>query len=103
MGKRIGCNNLGIANCEFSVEGQVAEDVAKEMVDHLRTKHNVDLPDTEDILAGDFFYDPLQKDDPAAGLIVTRLREALDIDVSGPAPRLNPIIPPVNGSIPRQS
>jgi hypothetical protein len=59
--------------------------VVEDLVEHLRTKHDIDLADAEDILSGDYdettgLWDRL---DEEANLIVTRMREAVDIEDLG--------------------
>jgi hypothetical protein len=52
----------------------------EEAVGHLRTEHDVDMPDTETILDGELSEDSLEANlDPAVVMLVTRLREALNI------------------------
>lgn len=80
MTTRISCDELGIANCEFTVDATSVGDVMREMVHHLQKVHHVDLPDADTILAGYMRDDPLDNLDPAVVLVIRRLREALQID-----------------------
>lgn len=104
MAKRIGCSDLGIENCDFTAGGETPEDVMEEMTDHLRRKHDIDLPDTDVILAGDMTDDPLGSVGPEVALTIRRLREVLDIDPTiYPSPTVNPGVRPVDGSISNQT
>ena len=88
MTKRIGCNELGIKDCDFTASGETAGDVVIEVVKHLRAEHDIDMPDTDVILAGKVSQDPTKKKvDPAVALVVDRLIEALNI-VPAVAPEL---------------
>jgi hypothetical protein len=59
--------------------------VVREVVEHLRAEHDIDMPDADMILAGEVKGDPLEIVDPAVNLVVERLTEALNIvPVEGP-------------------
>ena len=77
--KMIEGSNLGIKDCNFVAKGESAGDVVKQIVEHLRAEHDLDMPDADVILAGELSRDPLEIVDPAVALIVERLTEALDI------------------------
>ena len=79
MTKRIECIELGIKDCDFVAGGETAGDVVREVVEHLRAEHDIDMPDADVILAGEVKEDPLETIDPAVALVVERLTEALNI------------------------
>jgi len=91
MTKRIACRELGVENCNFTASGETAGEVVREVVDHLRVKHDIDMPDAGLILAGEVKEDSPEFVDPAAGLIAERLTEALGIvPTEEPATRPEP-------------
>jgi predicted small metal-binding protein len=66
----------------MSVEGEAPADVMEQVVEHLRSEHDIELPDAEEILenkVGDnvVWSTPLDDD---ARLVLERLREQLNID-----------------------
>jgi predicted small metal-binding protein len=77
--KRIECIELGIKDCDFVASGETAGDVVREVVEHLRAEHDIDMPDADVILAGEVKEDPLELVDPAVKLVVERLTKALNI------------------------
>lgn len=79
MTKRIECSELGIKDCDFSLSGETPADIVEKVVEHLRAEHDIDMPDAEVILAGKMRDDPLEMVDPATALVITRLKEALNI------------------------
>jgi predicted small metal-binding protein len=79
MTREIKCSELGIEGCDFTASGEAAGDAVVEMVEHLRAEHDLDMPDAEDILAGDAGKDPFTLPSPAAQLATERLRESLNI------------------------
>lgn len=79
MTKRVECSELGVKDCDFAVSGETAGDVVKQVVEHLRAEHDMDMPAADVILAGKMRDDPVEMVDPAAALVVTRLKEALNI------------------------
>ena len=86
---------LGVADCDFEASGETAGDVVREMVDHLRSEHDIDMPDADVILAGKVSEEPLAVDEPGPALVVERLISKLDImppEDSGPE-IVKPIIP----------
>lgn len=76
---KIKCTELGIEGCNFVAEGEATGDVVKEVVEHLRAQHDIDMPDADVILAGEKIEEPLKMVDPAVQVVVERLTEALDI------------------------
>ena len=87
MTKKVECKELGIKDCDFSASGETAGDVVREMVEHLRTEHSIDMPDADVILAGEVKEDPLELVDADVALVVKRLKEALNL-VPSEEPRL---------------
>jgi predicted small metal-binding protein len=79
MSKEIKCSDLGIEDCDFAAQGETAGEVVKEVVEHLRAEHDVDMPDADAILAGEVSQDSRGLVDPDARLVVERLTEALNI------------------------
>jgi predicted small metal-binding protein len=75
MAMRVSCEeDLRIEGCDLVVEGEVAGDVAEEVVTHLREEHDMDVPDAETIVAGDVDEEALDKE---VRTLTRRLREAL--------------------------
>lgn len=46
----VSCEELGVIDCEYQASGEIPGDVLKEMITHLETTHDMDMPDAEDIL-----------------------------------------------------
>jgi predicted small metal-binding protein len=76
---KVKCSQLGIEDCDFVAEGETAGDVVKKVVKHLRSEHQVDMPDADLITEGRMEEEPLEMADPAAKVVVERLTKALDI------------------------
>lgn len=92
MTRELACTDLGIRDCDWVARGETAGDVVEEAVQHLRTKHNIKLPDAETIMEGDFFEDPIGgTPDPAAATIVRRLQEALNLQETDSTPDAGPV------------
>lgn len=53
---------LGVVDCDFIARGETPGDVLKEMVDHLKTTHNMDMPDADEILKN--------PDDPGQSVLI---------------------------------
>lgn len=85
-----GGEDLGIAGCEYVASGETPGDVVRDVKEHLKDEHNVDLPETEAILEGREFDETVIGASEDANIIVRRLREALavggDEDVSSDEP-----------------
>ena len=79
MTKKIDCNQLGVKDCDFTVTGKTAGKVVRRMVEHLETKHGLDLPDPDVIMVGDLKESVLDRIDKETTLIVKRLQERLNI------------------------
>ena len=47
----VSCKELGIVDCAFSASGQTAGEVLEKMIKHLRSEHDLDMPDAEEILS----------------------------------------------------
>jgi predicted small metal-binding protein len=52
MAKEISCDELGIVGCDFIARGETAGDVVEQVVQHLHSEHDIDLPDADAILEG---------------------------------------------------
>lgn len=92
MTRKIECRELGIKDCDFVAKGETAGDIVREVVEHLRAEHDIDMPDADVILAGEVDQDPFKMVDRATALVVQRLVEALNIAPSeGPAMPKPPI------------
>lgn len=76
---KIKCSELGIRDCDFVARGETAGQIVKEVVEHLRTEHDIDMPDTDVILAGEVAEEPLKVVDEDVSLILERLTTALNI------------------------
>ncbi|MGD8403487.1 MAG: DUF1059 domain-containing protein [Anaerolineales bacterium] len=86
MTKELTGQELGVTDCDFVVRGETVSDIVEGMVDHLRKKHNIQMPDAKVIVKGeaeDYFP---EMDDKAAGLIVRRMIEKLEIVPSPDTP-----------------
>jgi predicted small metal-binding protein len=86
MAYQVSCSDLGIAGCSFSAAGETPGDIVREIVDHVRAQHAIDMPDADVILKGEIqeeeYYEGV---DPGARLIVKRLAELLGTrPVDGP-------------------
>lgn len=87
MSKKIKCSELGFQNCDFVAEGETAGEVVREIVEHLRSEHDIDMPDPEVILKGKMTEGPFEQADKVTKLVITRLSEKLNIDVSPEDPK----------------
>ena len=47
----VSCKELGIVDCTFSASGQTAGEVLEKMITHLRSEHDLDMPEAEEILS----------------------------------------------------
>lgn len=79
MAKEIKCSDLGVVGCDFVARGEAAGDVVKQVVEHLGSEHDMDMPDADAILKGEVSDDPQLRHKKDVLLVVERLREALDI------------------------
>ena len=77
--KKIKCSELGIRDCDFVAKGETAGQIVKEVVEHLRAEHDIDMPDTDVILEGKVAEEPLEVVDEDVSLILERLTTALNI------------------------
>jgi predicted small metal-binding protein len=78
MAMQISCNELGIQGCNFVASGATPGEVIRKVVDHVRARHDVDLPDADAILDGRLRDTPMEGANPGAETIVKRLAEKLD-------------------------
>lgn len=105
MSYEIRMSDLGIAGDDAVFSGTTPGDVVEQVVGHLRSEHDVDMPDADDILAGGEQWamlpvanlsggsggdrygavvqhpnrDVVDDDSVGANLVVRRLREQLDL------------------------
>lgn len=83
----ISCDALGIVGCHRTFRGETAGDVVDQVSDHLRSEHDIDLPDRDVILRSDEGIDVDAMADrilsmgysKKAVLVMRRLRELLDV------------------------
>jgi predicted small metal-binding protein len=80
MAKEISCDELGIVGCDFIARGETAGDVVEQVVQHLHSEHDIDLPDADAILEGRVGDNPNVVGSKEEFLIIERLRESLDIE-----------------------
>jgi predicted small metal-binding protein len=57
MAVQVSCRQLGIQDCSFSASGATPGDVTREVVDHIRAQHGIDMPDARAIMEGDLRAD----------------------------------------------
>lgn len=79
MTKEIGCGELGIQGCNYTASGDTPEEVVRKMVEHLRSEHEIDMPDAGAILTDTVGDDPLEDVGKGAALIIQRMTEKLNI------------------------
>jgi predicted small metal-binding protein len=77
--KKIKCSELGIRDCDFVAKGESPGEIVKEVVEHLRAEHDIDMPDTDTILAGEVGEEFTEVIGEEVTLIVERLTTALNI------------------------
>lgn len=70
-----GSDDLGVTDCEYVASGETAGDAAQEMIEHLRSEHDVDMPDA-DVVTSDV---NIEASTSAAQVIIKRLRDVLDV------------------------
>ena len=83
MAKEIRCDELGIAGCDFVARGETVGDVVEQVVQHLHSEHDIELPDADAILEGRVGDNPNIVGSKQEFLIIERLRESLDIEPMG--------------------
>lgn len=79
---RITCDDLGVKGCDLVAEGETPADVVEQVVEHLRSEHDIDMPDAEGILNKSILeptHIPGAEPDKDVQLVVRRLREKLGI------------------------
>jgi len=99
MAIELNCRDLGIHNCDWVARGETPGDVVEQVVDHVRKKHDIDLPDADTIMEGDFFEETIGgapdpfggTPDAGAATIVRRLREALNLEELDNTPDAGPV------------
>ena len=47
----VSCLELGVIDCDYIARGMTPGEVLEKMVDHLRSEHDLDMPDAEEILS----------------------------------------------------
>jgi predicted small metal-binding protein len=77
--KKIKCSELGVRDCDFVAKGESPGEIVKEVVEHLRAEHDIDMPDTDTILAGEVGEEFTEVIGEEVTLIVERLTTALNI------------------------
>jgi predicted small metal-binding protein len=82
MAEELRCSDLGVAGCEYVARAATPHEVVEDMVKHLRKNHDIDMPDAEEIMSGDYDETTGLGDalDEEARLVVKRMRETLDIE-----------------------
>ena len=83
MAKETRCDELGITGCDFVARGETAGDVVEQVVQHLHSEHDIDLPDADAILEGRVGNNPTIVGSKEEFLIIERLRESLDLEPMG--------------------
>ena len=77
--KKIKCSELGVRDCDFVAKGESPGEIVKEVVEHLRAEHDIDMPDTDTILAGEVGEEFTEVIGEEVTLIVERLTTALNV------------------------
>lgn len=76
--KEVQCaEDLGIADCDMVARGEAPGEIAGQIVEHLRQAHDMNMPDVSAIMSGGIEEADV---DEEVWSVVTRLREALDVD-----------------------
>ena len=47
---KVSGEELGLIDCTYVASGEIPGDVLKDMIEHLKTTHKLDMPDAEEIL-----------------------------------------------------
>lgn len=84
----ISCDSLGVVGCNRRFRGQTAGEIVDKVSDHLRSEHDIDLPDREVILRTTENLDAQAAVDRFMGmgyskravLVMRRLRELLNVE-----------------------
>lgn len=92
MSKKIKCKELGFQGCDFIAEGETSGDVVKEIVEHLKKEHDINMPDAEVILKGKMSDNLFDRADKATQLVIERLTEKLNIDTPDESEPPTPLI-----------
>jgi len=75
MTMTVTCSDLGIMDCNYEAHGETSEEVLKNMVEHLRDHHSMDIKE-DDVLVGD------RSVSEAVSVVVMRLRQELELGPS---------------------
>ena len=86
-GIEISCESLGVVGCHRQFHGETAGEVVDKVSDHLRSEHDIDLPEREVILRSSESLDAQAMVDRFMGmgyskkalLVMRRLRELLNV------------------------
>ncbi len=92
MSKKIKCKELGFQGCDFIAEGMTSGDVVKEIVEHLKNEHDINMPDADVILKGRMSDNPFTPVDKATELVIERLTEKLNINMPDGSEPPTPLI-----------
>ena len=85
---KVGCADLGVADCDFIARGEAPREIVDPMVRHLEEEHGMDMPNPEVILDTypdqDNFIQSLAqalttKPDKETQLVIKRLRQKLNL------------------------
>jgi predicted small metal-binding protein len=95
MSKEVRCEQLGLVDCDFRAQGDTPGEVVEQAVEHLAKDHDMNLPDAESIVAGDYDSSTLPEQ---TRLVVQRLRRALDIHSEAKSSPIKPVrnVPPTD-------
>lgn len=80
MTTKINCADLGVKDCDYTASGEAPIDALEDMLEHLQSQHDLDLPNADFILSGERIKSSEQEVEPGVEVIVKRLREVLQIN-----------------------
>lgn len=90
--------DLGVAGCDYTASGETPADVVDQMAEHLRKKHDIDMPGTQTIMEGRTSDNPIiEGTDDRVALIIRRMHSELDIPRSADGPDAEPAVGQVTG------
>lgn len=90
--------DLGIADCDWSASGETPADVVRQVVEHLRQEHDIDMPSAEAIIEGKATEEPIMKSaDETVRLVVRRLHADLDLPSPDTGTETRPAVRKVTG------
>ncbi len=79
MSMKIHGSELGVAGCDFVVEGETAEDVINQMIDHLDSEHDIKLPKADVIIDWSGSENTTLTIQQDIILIIERIRDELNL------------------------